>query len=234
MNFGPLIFLGVFFAMSLSWLGLVLGPQLQLGSKKPEQNEKTGQLYPQARSGLAQEGAQVYRANGCFYCHSQQVRPAGFGSDIERGWGTRRTVGADYLFDSPVMIGSQRVGPDLANVGLRQDVNTLLLRLYNPQITAPEGKKSNMPRYPFLFEKRKVAGKPSPDALKLPPSIAPESGYEIVPRREALALVAYLRSLHSETPLFELPSVTPSTNVVEETNAPAAGTNAAATNPPAK
>lgn len=237
MNFGPLIFLGIFFTMSLSWLGLVLGPQLQLGKQIPELNEQTGQLYPQARSGMAQQGAQVYRANGCVYCHSQQIRPEGFGVDYERGWGPRRTVAADYLFDYPVMAGSQRIGPDLANIGLRQpEIDQLLLRLYNPEITTPEGKKSNMPAYPYLFEKRKISGKPSANALKLTGQFAPEAGFEIVPRQDALALVAYLRSLQSATPLFEVPSLTPSTNVVEETNAPAADTNAPApaTNTPAQ
>jgi cytochrome c oxidase cbb3-type subunit 2 len=242
MNFGPLIFLGIFFTMSLSWLGLVLGPQLQLGKQNPEPNEKTGQLYPQARSGMAAQGGQVYRANGCFYCHSQQVAPKNSGSDFARGWGERRTVAADYLFDYPVMAGSQRIGPDLANVGLRQDANTLLLRLYSPKITMPPGQKSNMPSFPYLFEERKIERVPSANALKLPAEFAPKAGYEIVPRPEAQQLVAYLRSLQSGTPLFELPSLTPSTNVVEETNAPAADatsaptdTNAPApTNPPAK
>ena len=39
------------------------------------------------------------------------------GPDLARGWGKRRTVAEDFLFDSPVMPGSQRVGPDLADVG---------------------------------------------------------------------------------------------------------------------
>ena len=249
MNFGPLIFLGIFFTMSLSWLGLVLGPNLQLGSEQPLLNDKAGGLFPQARSGLAQQGAEVYRANGCFYCHSQQIGPENFGYDIQRGWGSRRTVSADYLFDNPVMAGNQRIGPDLANIGLRNlGDNFLLQHIYNSQITAPEGKKSNMPSYPYLFEKRKVRGTPSEDALKLPEKFAPEAGYEIVPRKEALALVAYLKSLRSSVPpttmvdgesKLLLPSLTPATNVVEEaTNAPAAtDTNAAqpsATNPPAQ
>ena len=239
MNFGPLIFLGIFFTMSLSWLGLVLAPQLQLGSQNPEPNEKTGQLYPQMRAGLANEGAQIYRANGCFYCHSQQVGPKGFGADFERGWGERRTVAADYLFDLPVMAGSQRIGPDLTNIGLRRpDANFHLLHLYNPQAVMAEGEKSNMPSYPYLFEERKIGRMPSADVLKLPAKFAPKPGYEIVPRREAYALVAYLRSLQSTTPLFELPSLTPGTNVVAQTNAPAAtAANApqtSATNSPAK
>jgi cytochrome c oxidase cbb3-type subunit 2 len=227
--------------MSLSWLGLVFGPQLQLGKQTPEQNDKINQLYPQMREGIAHQGAEIYRANGCFYCHSQQVRPQNFGADIQRGWGTRRTVAADYLFDSPVMTGSQRVGPDLSNIGLRQtDSNLLLIHLYNPQSTMPDGKKSNMPSFKFLFEKRKILGAPSANALKFPPNFAPEAGYEIVPTREAEQLVEYLKSLHSEVPpmiseedksILLLPSLTPSTNKVESTNAPAGNaTNATAAN----
>jgi cytochrome c oxidase cbb3-type subunit II len=243
MNFGPLIFLGIFFTMSLSWLGLVLGPQLQIGSQQPEPNEKTGQLYPQARSGIAHQGAEIYRANGCYYCHSQQVAPDKSGYDFERGWGERRTVAADYLFESPVMAGSQRVGPDLANIGFRQpDENQLLLRLFNPQITMPDGKKSIMPAYPYLFVEQPIGRTPSADALKFPEGFARKAGNEVVPKPAAKQLVVYLRSLQSSTPLFELPSLTPSTNKVETTNAPAASdtnapanTNAAATtNPPAK
>jgi cytochrome c oxidase cbb3-type subunit 2 len=232
MNFGPLIFLGIFFMMSLSWLGLVLGPQLQIGRQAPEPNEKTGQLYPQARAGMAAQGAEVYRASGCFYCHSQQIAPKQSGYDFARGWGERRTVAADYLFDYPVMAGSQRIGPDLANIGIRQpDVNQLLLHLYNPQITMPGQRKSNMPSFPYLFEERKIGYAPSPDALKFPAQFSPKAGYEIVPKAAAKQLVAYLRSLQSSTPLFELPSLTPSTNNVETTNAPAAtNANAATTN----
>ncbi len=232
MNFGPLIFLGIFFTMSLSWLGLVLGPQLQLGNQNPEPNEKTGQLYPQHRAGLASQGAQIYRANGCFYCHSQQVAPKNSGPDFARGWGERRTLTADYLFDSPVMAGSQRIGPDLTNIGLRRpDASWHLLHLYNPKITMGSGEKSNMPSYPFLFEKRKKSAKIYSVGLKLPPTFAPEGDYEIVPRNEAIALVAYLQSLRSDTPLYELPSLTPSTNIVAaSTNLPAATNTSASTN----
>ena len=74
MKHGPLIFLGVFFTLATSWCGLIFAPQLQLGSQQPVKLEATGQLYPPARPGLAQQGAEVYRANGCVYCHSQQVR----------------------------------------------------------------------------------------------------------------------------------------------------------------
>ncbi|MBI3876691.1 MAG: cytochrome-c oxidase, partial [Verrucomicrobia bacterium] len=70
MKRGPLIFLGAFFALACSWAALVLAPQLQLGALEPGNVLNSSDLYPTPRPGLAQQGAEVYRANGCFYCHT--------------------------------------------------------------------------------------------------------------------------------------------------------------------
>ena len=67
MNHGPLIFLGSFLALVSSWFGLILMPQLQIGRQQAVMIPETGQLYPAARPGLPAQGAQVYRANGCYY-----------------------------------------------------------------------------------------------------------------------------------------------------------------------
>jgi cytochrome c oxidase cbb3-type subunit II len=201
MNYGPIIFLGVFLTIASSWVGLVLVPQIQFGRQQETKIEETGEIYPTARPGLAQQGVEVYRANGCIYCHSQQVRPEGYGADIARNWGQRRTVARDYLYDKPVMLGTMRTGPDLANIGMRQtSVMWHLQHLYNPQITS---KGSIMPPFPFLFEKHRIGDKPSPDALAFPKEFAPEPGYEIVPRHEAVVLVQYLLSLKASAPLPE-------------------------------
>jgi hypothetical protein len=84
-----------------------------------------------------------------------------------------------------------------------------------------------MPPYRYLFEKRKIGGQPAPDALKLTGDLAPETGYEIVPKPAARTLVAYLLSLRAEAPLFEAP-FTPPARKSADTNAPAV-TNAAPT-----
>lgn len=241
MNPGPLLFLATFFALATSWLGFVLVPNLQLGREPQVEIQATGQLYPPMRPGLARQGESVYRANGCYYCHSQQVRPKGYGSDIARGWGGRQgkvqSVDQDYLYDQPVMLGSQRVGPDLTNIGLRQTNELMLLsRLYNPQALMHG---SLMPPFRYLFEQRKlkVGEKPSDDAL--PASLGVPAGYEVVPTDNARALVAYLQSLHSDAILFETPPPPAKTNAVPaaaSTNAPvsAAGTNGPSTKSPAK
>ncbi|MEK7685997.1 MAG: cbb3-type cytochrome c oxidase subunit II [Verrucomicrobiota bacterium] len=246
MNHGPLLFLGVFFTLACSWLGLVVTPQLQLGQLQQTNIISSSQLYPLARPGLAQEGREVYRANGCVYCHTQQVRPPGFGADFERGWGQRRSVARDYVYDQPVMLGSLRLGPDLMNIGLRMPSEEWqLLHLYDPQILV---KGSSMPPYRFLFQKRKIGRHASPEALKLTGDFAPETGYEIVPGREAKALAAYLLSLQAEAQVFETPLPSrkkPPTDAAATNAPPGAATNAppgaatnapagAATNPPAK
>jgi cytochrome c oxidase cbb3-type subunit 2 len=157
------------------------------------------------------------------------------GPDIARGWGKRRSVAEDFLYDYPVMLGSQRVGPDLANVGSRlPDANWHLLHLYNPRITI---KNSLMPPYRFLFETRDIGKTPSPDAFRPSEGFQPPPGKEIVPKPEAKALVAYLMSLHADAPLFVAPVTVPApppsgTNAAPTTEAGA--TNAPATNPPAK
>jgi cytochrome c oxidase cbb3-type subunit 2 len=225
MNSGPLLFLGAFFTLASSFWGLLLVPQLQLGRQEQVSIKPSGEMYPPTRGGQAAQGAIVYRAQGCAECHTQQVRPKGEGADYERAWGRRRSVAQDYIGDYPVLLGQQRVGPDLANIGLRStDVATHLKHLYNPQLTAPG---SMMPPYSFLFEKNKLVPgqRPSPDAL--PADTSP--GDEIVPKPEAQALVAYLLSLRADVPLFEAPFP------VMPTNAPvadASATNAIPTNAP--
>ena len=355
MNHGPLLFLAAFASISLSWFGFVFAPFWQLGGEQPVESVETGQLYPSPRAGLAQQGAEVYRANGCYYCHSQQViqdtsdydltltavgpnlgavgrilqevrpdltrefalnaigklpmevkvmgheltdyftnkliqagavirvallppatnapsaeifavtltsagktpadvaalmlrlRPslgtgvsvpvvlargmakddvdaiskkltvAGAktqvkmnlrGADMDRGWGKRRSVSLDYLYDKTVMTGSHRLGPDLSNIGERQHSRVWhLTHLYDPRrLTSEEsvaGVDSLMPAYPYLFTKRPRS---APHAVGHREALrSPGNDFELVPTPEAEALVAYLQSLESGAGLYEAP-----------------------------
>ena len=242
MNRGPWLFLGVFATLAASFWGLALAPHLQIGRQGTVLLAATGELYPPPRPGRAVAGQQVYRALGCADCHTRQVRARHFGTDFARGWGLRFSVAQDYLRDDPVMLGSLRVGPDLANLGLRQtNVVWHEVHLYNPRLTSPG---SLMPRYPFLFRKQHLAPgkKPAPDALPIMPQDADE---QTVPTDDARNLVAYLLSLRAEAPLFEAPlpaspatapvstNATASTNVtgLAPTNSPAAPATHAAQAP---
>ena len=136
------------------------------------------------------------------------------GGDIACGWGIRRSVAEDFLWDDPVQLGEVRVGPDLADVGARLgNASWQFLHLYAPQA---EAKNSAMPPFRFLFKVQKIGGEPSPDALQLPLGFAPPAGYEIIPTTAAKNLVAYLLSLHADVPLHDAP-FTPAAAPIAET-----------------
>jgi cytochrome c oxidase cbb3-type subunit II len=226
MNYGPLIFIGLLVTMGWSWYGFIFKNYMEIGRQEPVELA-TGERYPGGRAGITTVGQEVYQANGCASCHTMQVRMKGYGADIERHWGRRASVLQDFVYDEHVFLGQVRLGPDLADVGTRlPDRNFHLMHLYNPRTTV-EG--SMMPQYPYLFEKRKIRGSGSPNALQLPDKFAPPAGYEIVPTRDADALAQYLLSLHAQTALFEAPILPPPvpTNTTANATAPAV-TNSAA------
>ena len=113
------LFLGIFGTFAFSWVGLTVIPNWQIGHLNPQSDEEGTDIYPQPQSGMFQRGAHVYAANGCAYCHSQQVRPEYAGADIERGWGNRRSAPRDYIFERPVFLAKMRMGQDIANIGAR-------------------------------------------------------------------------------------------------------------------
>jgi cytochrome c oxidase cbb3-type subunit II len=200
------LFFGVFLLFGISWLGLVAYPYLTFAGLRQSKDDSTGALAPQGNPGTATQGARVYAANGCVYCHSQYVRDKDEGNDIDRKWGTRRTVARDYMFDQQVFLGTSRLGADLSNVGARQkDPQWFYSILYNPHTLSHE---VSMPAYRWLFVTREVQGQPSADALKLAGTNAPPQGYEVVPTAEGKALVGYLLSLKKDYPLPEAPEAT--------------------------
>lgn len=201
MNKLTTLFCGFLFTFILAWLGLVIVPHFQFGQLQPHVNEDTGESFPPMRSGLAEQGKKIYEANGCIYCHSQQVRPEPQTADLARGWGSRRSVARDYIYDRPHLLGTMRTGPDLSNIGARQSN----LAWHHEHLYSPQSKDigSTMPPFRYLYRVQKIQGAGSPDALKLGAEDAPPEGYEVVPSPDAVALVAYLVSLNQKYSLPE-------------------------------
>jgi len=359
------LFLGIFGTFAFSWIGLTVIPTWQIGHLNPESDEEGTDIYPRPQSGMFERGGHVYAANGCVYCHSQQVRADYIADDIERKWGNRRSAPRDYIFERPVFLGKMRMGQDLANIGARapapeespaptgaaspaaqgaavssppaeaaaktakaspppsqaaspapatspatappaspasspatapagtspastappnaspppgqrtgvaspspgQMANTTPggsspaapsaqtpgapwpiqtaglppiysaawhhVHLYAPRSINPD---SNMPAYRFLYEKRRIAGERSAEALQLSGSDAPPEGWEVVPTYDAKCVVAYLMGLNQSHPLKDVRSVggapatagAPSPAVQGASPAPAAGGSPAA------
>ncbi len=214
-NRTPLFVIGLLVAFLVPWLVIVLGSYAQLGHYLPDTDENTGDQSPPAFSGVAEQGRAVYAANGCVQCHTQQVRPNGGrdSGDIAREWGERRSVTRDFMRDAAAYPGAQRIGPDLANIGSRKSPDSYRYtaawhyqHLYQPQVVSPG---SIMPPMPFLFERRRVAGQRSVDAIKVegPEAASLASDEEVVPTPAAKELVNYLLSLkRSGYPLPEAPA----------------------------
>jgi cytochrome c oxidase cbb3-type subunit 2 len=90
-------------------------------------------------------GRDIYIREGCYGCHSQQIRP--FRSETER-YGPYSVAG-EFVYDRPFQFGSKRTGPDLARVGARYSDEWHRIHMINPRDVVPE---SNMPGYPWLAD----------------------------------------------------------------------------------
>ena len=177
-------------------------------------------------SAEATQGKAIFVAEGCIACHTQQVRNV----EMDKVWGDRPGIAADYARltrtdvwrNTASLMGSERTGPDLTNIGKRQaGTDWNLLHLYNPRSVVPQ---SIMPSYQWLFEEKDYPF-PGDVVLNVPDEFRKGIQGKIIAMPDALHLVAYLRSLkqadlptgkpaplflYTKTPLKEGPAVTTS------------------------
>ncbi len=91
-------------------------------------------------------GRNIYIREGCYLCHSQQIRP--FKDEVER-YG-HYSLAAESMFDHPFQWGSKRTGPDLARVGGKYSNEWHVAHMIDPRAVVPE---SIMPTYAFLADR---------------------------------------------------------------------------------
>lgn len=91
-------------------------------------------------------GRNIYVREGCYLCHSQQIRP--LRDEVER-YG-HYSLAAESVYDHPFQWGSKRNGPDLARVGGKYSDDWHVQHLASPQALVPT---SIMPSYAFLAER---------------------------------------------------------------------------------
>jgi cytochrome c oxidase cbb3-type subunit II len=161
-------------------------------------NQKNNGALPDAipLSDDAIKGKAIYVANGCVGCHTQQVRNV----EMDKIWGARPAIAADYASNhrtdiwrnTATLMGTERTGPDLTNIGLRQpSIDWHLTHLYNPRIVVSA---SIMPAYPWLFAIKKEVTK-ADVVVTVPAEYFNSEDGKVVATKEALQLVAYLQSL---------------------------------------
>jgi len=124
----------VFLVLSLI---IAVMPAFEMEKVKPHANSV---VYEEGS--LEALGRELYIKEGCAVCHTQFLRNL----PVDSGYG-RGSVAADYALEDPPMLGTQRTGPDLSNVGKRQPSEVWnLIHLYNPRAVVPT---SVMPSYPY-------------------------------------------------------------------------------------
>ncbi len=156
-------------------------------------NEPAEGLEPIAA--LPLEGRDIYIREGCNNCHSQMVRT--LRSDVER-FGHYSTAN-ELVYNHPHLWGSKRTGPDLARVGGRYSDDWHRLHFYNPRDVVPE---SNMPAYPWLFE-RELSGEHTAAKMEALRAVGvPYTDEDIATAAEKVAgkteidaLIAYIQQL---------------------------------------
>ena len=157
-------------------------------------------------SEAASKGKRLYIANGCVACHTQQVRNL----DMDKTWGSRPGIPADYAGigrtdfwrNTATLMGTERTGPDLTDIGNRQpSLDWNLVHLFNPRIVVRE---SIMPAYPWMFRFTKEPAK-NEVVVNVPKAYLKEPEGKWVATEDALNLVAYLQSLKQ----VKLPEGTP-------------------------
>ena len=161
-------------------------------------NQKNNGPLPgtQPLSGDVLAGKNIYISEGCVGCHTQQVRNV----DMDNDFGSRPGVAADYAnmhrmsvwVNTATLMGTERTGPDLTNVGNRQpgkDWN--LMHLFNPRSVTPQ---SIMPSYEWLFEVKENPSK-TDVVVSMPARFLNGRKGKVVAKKEAMQLLAYIQSL---------------------------------------
>ena len=89
-----------------------------------------------------EKGRELFYSNGCNYCHTQYVRAE------DTAMGPVSDAG-NYVYDNPVILGSERTGPDLSYIGRKRSEEWEIEHLKSPRDLSP---LSIMPNFNFLAD----------------------------------------------------------------------------------
>ena len=110
------------------------------GAHRPGRAQVDGAPGDRLHPARAAGQREVYIREGCWYCHSQYVRPV---TGETRRWGPITQAG-EYAFDLPHLFSTRRIGPDLSRVGLKYSDAWHLAHFWDPRMLSPD---SIMPRF---------------------------------------------------------------------------------------
>ena len=205
--------LGLIFSI-LAFLAIAVGSVIEIYPTLSLHKYVNPNQVTDPYTALELAGRDVYLKEGCYVCHSQQIRP--IVSEVLR-YGPASTI-EESMYDRPFQWGSKRTGPDLSRVGKKYPHLWHYSHMLDPRSVTP---KSIMPNYPWLAEKNtdflilrkklsimKMLGVPYQDdvvanadiyAQKQAQEIAADLEANGAPKglekKEIVALIAYLQAL---------------------------------------
>jgi len=118
-------------------------------------------------------GKEIYIAEGCWHCHSQQVRP--IANEELRFGSVSQSLEYQNVLQRPVLFGTRRVGPDLFREAALRSNDWHVAHFYDPVLVSPT---SVMPSYRWFFD---------------------ENDY---PNRDGLSIITYVQWLGSWLPEY--------------------------------
>ncbi|MDX2115989.1 MAG: cytochrome-c oxidase, cbb3-type subunit I [Planctomycetota bacterium] len=162
-------------------------------------------------------GRDIYRAEGCYNCHSQMIRP--IWAEVRR-YGEYSKPG-EFVYDHPFQWGSRRIGPDLHRVGGKYSHDWHVRHFENPRQVV---QGSIMPTYGHLLEQAvpwhevkptmkamRLLGVPyTPEeidrgteaaqlqAATMARELETQGGYQGMGDKKVIALIAYLQRLGTD------------------------------------
>lgn len=205
--------LGTTFSL-LTLLAILVGSVIEIYPTLSIHKYVPQNLTVQPYTALELAGRDIYVKEGCYVCHSQQIRPLAF--DVLR-YGKPSTI-EESMYDRPFQWGSKRTGPDLARVGAKYPDLWHYRHMVDPRAVTP---KSIMPAYPWLDKKKldfyslrrklqvmKNLGVPytseqvanadkdaEADALAIAQKLESDGAPAGLQDKEMVALIAYLQAL---------------------------------------
>ncbi|MBM3217944.1 MAG: c-type cytochrome [Candidatus Rokubacteria bacterium] len=180
-------------------------------------------------TGAQARGRRVYIREGCWYCHSQYVRPV---TKEDLRWGPVSEAG-EYAYDLPHLFSTRRIGPDLTRIGLKFSDDWHYAHHWDPTLVVPD---SIMPRFQWLFRQTTADARREGDGVRVeataelrrwftfradrPILLVPDaSGLTFVPPAPTGALpidgAPTIDASHLKTPPATLRLVTPTADLVD-------------------
>lgn len=163
---------GVFFFLMAIMIQWTLPLMIQSREMETVETVRGEIIHPSDYTPEEKRGRAVYIREGCWYCHSQYIRPV-TGEDLR--WGPVSQRG-EYAYDVPHLFGTRRIGPDLTRIGRKYGDDWHFAHHWDPRTVVPD---SVMPVFPWLYEGKEESGAPKPN-------------------EDGKALIAYLQKLGTQ------------------------------------